>query len=139
MQSRLSAVTVAILSMVLAVTALGAEPLATITVEAGAYARIDTPVSVSLATVPQAVQGLPLSLQEVKGSERVTIPAQVEQGSTPRLHWILDGTLPAGQTRTYELVPGEARAERVVKATQDDKVLEIRVGDAKVMQYHHAI
>ncbi len=74
-----------------------------------------------------------------EAAERVTIPAQIEQGWTPKLHWIMAGTLPAGQTRTYELVLGAARAERVVKATQDDKVLEISMGDSKVMQYHHAM
>jgi hypothetical protein len=137
MLSRLSALAIGIL-LISAVTAFGAEPLATITVDAGSYVRTDTPVSISLATVPQAVQGLPLSLQEVRGADRVTIPAQVEQGWTPKLHWIIAGTLPAGQTRTYELVAGAARAERMVKATQDDKVLEISVGDAKVLQYHHA-
>jgi hypothetical protein len=139
MQSRLSALSIGTLSLVLAVTAFGAEPLATITVEAGPSARTDTPVSISLATVPQAVQGLPLSLEEVRGDQRATIPAQIEQGWTPKLHWIMAGTLPAGQTRTYELVSGEAKAVRLVKASQDDKVLEISVGDSKVMQYHHAM
>ena len=139
MQSRLSALTIGILLTILSTGALAAEPLATITVEAGPYARTDTPVSISLATVPQAVAGLPLSLQEVRGAERVTIPAQIEQGSTPKLHWIVSGTLPAGQTRTYELVPGTARAERVVKASQDDKVLAVSVGDDKVLQYNHAM
>ena len=125
--------------MILSGAALCAEPLATITVEAGQYARTDTPVSVPLASVPQAVAGQPLSLQEVRGADRVTVPAQIEQGSTPRLHWILAGTLPAGQKRMYELVAGEARADRMVKAVKDDKDLEISVGDAKVMQYHHAM
>src|SRR5512136_2716929 len=89
-----------------------AAPLATITVEAGQFARTDTPVSVPLASVPQAGVGQALSLQEVRGSNRVAVPAQIEPGPTPRLHWILSGTLPAGQKRTYELVAGEARADR---------------------------
>ena len=139
MFARSSALVIGISLMILSGVALCAEPLATITVEAGQYARTDTPVSVLLATVPQAAKGQPLSLQEVRGADRVTVPAQIEPGATPRLHWILSGTLPAGQTRTYELVAGAARAERVVKASQDDKVLEISVGDAKVMQYHHAM
>ena len=53
--------------MTLSGVAWCAEPLATITVEAGQYARTDTPVSVPLATVPQAVKGQALSLQEVRG------------------------------------------------------------------------
>jgi len=91
-------------------TALCAEPLATMTVEAGQFTRVDTPVSAPLATVPQAVKGLPLSLVEVRGAERVAVPAQIEPGPTPRLHWIVAGTLPAGQARTYELVAGDVVA-----------------------------
>ena len=49
-----------------------AAPLATITVEAGQYARTDTPVSVPLASVPQAVAGQALSLQEVRSVEGVS-------------------------------------------------------------------
>ena len=115
-----------------------AGPLATITVEAGAYDRLDTPVAVPLASVPQALAGQPLSLQEVRGGGRMTVAAQVEPGPTPRLHWIVAGTLPAGQKRVYELVAGAAQTDRQVQAVQDDKTLEISVGAAKVMQYHHA-
>jgi len=136
---RVSALVIGISLMILSATALCAEPLATITVEAGQYARMDTPVSVPLATVPLAVKGLALSLQEVRGADRVTVPAQIEQGATPRLHWIVSGTLPAGQTRVYELVAGVAQTQRVVSATKDEQVLEVSVGDAKVMQYHHAM
>lgn len=140
MCARSSALVIGISLVILSgCTATRAEPLATITVEAGSYARVDTPVSVALATVPQAVKGLPLSLQEVQGDKRVPVSAQIEQGTTPRLHWIVAGTLPAGQTRTYELVAGDIVSERVVKATKDDKVLEISVGDAKVMQFNHAM
>jgi hypothetical protein len=138
MCARASGLVTCVLVMTLSGMAFCAEPLATITVEAGPYARTDTPVSVPLATVPQAVAGQPLLLQEVRGSQRVAVPAQIEPGVTPRLHWIIAGTLPAGQTRTYELVAGAAPSERVVSATKDDKVLEISVGDARVMQYHHA-
>ncbi len=139
MQSRLSALTIGLLLMLPAATAFGAEPLATITVEAGPHARVDTPVSVPLATVPQAVAGVPLALQEIRGSRRVTVPAQIEQGPAPRLHFILSGTLPAGQTRTYELVAGKAQTDRQVTAVKGAKDLEVSVGDNKVMRYHHAM
>ncbi|MBN1506362.1 MAG: PmoA family protein [Sedimentisphaerales bacterium] len=138
MCARLAALAIGISLVILCGTGFCAEPLATITVEAGTHAATDAPMSVPLATVPQAVAGQALSLQEVRGSDRVTVPAQIEQGATPRLHWILSGTLPAGQTRAYELVAGSAPAQRVVSATKDEKVLEISVGDAKVMEYHHA-
>jgi hypothetical protein len=113
-------------------------PLATITVEAGQYARTDTPVSVPLVLVPEAVGSRWLCLQEVDGSSNL-VPAQVEQGPTPRLHWILSGTLPAGQKRVYRLLDGQAWIKPQVKAVKGDKTLEISVGDAQVMEYHHAI
>jgi len=139
MCTRSLALVVGISVMILPGRAFCAEPLATVTVEAGPYARVDTPVSVPLATVPQAVANQPLSLLEVKDSERVKVPAQLEPGPAPRLHWIVAGSLPAGQKRTYELVAGDVKTDRIVSAVKDDKVLEIRVGDAKVMQYHHAM
>jgi hypothetical protein len=115
------------------------KPLATITVAAGDYERIDTPVSMALAAVPQAAANPALSLREVRGWSRVTVPAQIEPGPTPTLHWIVAGTLRAGQTRIYELVAGEARSDRLVKAVMGEKDLEMLVGDARVMQYHHAM
>ena len=107
---------------------LSAGPLATITVEAGDHARTDTPVSVPLA----AVLDSPLFLHEVRGSSRVPVPAQLEQGTVPRLHWILAGTLPAGKTRTYELVTGQAPNARLVRANKGAKNLEIAVGDTVI-------
>jgi hypothetical protein len=140
MWARASALASSISLTILLVLSLGgsawcAAPLATFTVEAGQYTRVDTPVSVPLAGVPQTTG---LSLVEVRGTERVAVPAQVEPGLTPRLHWILAGTLSAGQKRTYELVVGDAHADRLVKAVKGEKELEISVGDAKVMRYHHA-
>ena len=139
MCARSSVLVIGMSLMILSGTAWCVEPLATITVEAGQYARTDTPASVPLATVPQAALGQALSLQEVRGTDRVTVPAQIEQGATPRLHWIMSGTLAPWQTRVYELVAGAAQTKRVVSTAKDDQVLEIRVGDAKVMQYHHAM
>lgn len=138
MQSRLFAVTTGIVLVILCVPSFGGDPLATFVVEAGPHGRTDTPVSAPLAAVPQAAAGVPLSLLEVRGAHRVAVPAQVEQGPMPRLHWIVAGTLPAGQTRKYELVAGTAQAERLVRAVAGGKDLEISVGDSRVMRYHHA-
>jgi hypothetical protein len=158
MWARSLALVVGISLVMLSSLALGAEPLATITVEAGPYARTDTPLSVPLATVPRALEPLrtvPLSteswtaphpatgmarvLLEVRGTQRVPVAAQIEYGAAPRLHWIMRGTLAPGQTRVYELVTGPAPADRKVKVIADEKNLEISVGDAKVMQYHQAM
>ena len=139
MHARWSALAVGVLVMVVSGAALCAESLATLTVEAGDSTRVDTPVSVPLATVPQAAAHVPLSLVEVDGSSRKPVPAQIEQGPTPRLHFIISGTLPAGRTRTYELVAGDAEADRAVEAVKGQKDLDLLVGDRKVLRYHHAI
>ncbi len=139
MCARASALVIGVSVMILSGMAFGVEPLATLTVEAGPYTRVDTPVSVPLATVPQAVANQPLSLLEMKGSERVRVPAQLEQGPAPRLHWIISGTLPAGEERTYELVAGDVKTDRVVSTVKGEKDLEISVGDDKVLRYHHAM
>lgn len=126
-----------ILGTCVAQLALCTEPLATITVEAGEHTRIDTPMSMPLLAVPEAVQGGALHLEEIKGSERISIPAQVEPGAVPKLWWILSGTTAARKTRTYELFKGGGA--RGVGATQTDKFLEIKVDENKVLRYNHAI
>jgi hypothetical protein len=113
--------------------------LARFTVEAGECVRVDTPVSVPLAGVPEAMTEASLRLEEIKGSQRVGVPAQIEAGATPRLWWILAGTTPAGATRVFELVKGDPAQAQAVKAVKNDKVLDIVVGGKNVLQYNHAI
>ncbi len=73
-----------------------AEPLAKVTVEAGKHTRIDTPVSVSLNGIPDYLLGAALWLEEIKDSQHLPVPSQIEPGNPPRLWWILSGTTPAG-------------------------------------------
>jgi hypothetical protein len=161
--------------------------LARITVEAGKYDRIDTPLCVSLeaiaklaesdlqrAAVPSADSGqalmLALRLEEIDGDSRTPVAMQIEPGESPKLWWILSGKTPAGGLRVYELVTGGSTAEHaenaetknikgvfsavsalsavkrsdaaktsVVEAIKNDKVLLIRKGEQKLLQYNHAI
>ncbi|MHC4625600.1 MAG: DUF6807 family protein, partial [Planctomycetota bacterium] len=116
------------------------QSLGTITVEAGDYQRIDTPVSLDLSGVPGI--GFPsqeLSLLEIKGSQRLSAPVQFEAGSPPRLWWVLSDTTPAGGTRTYELVKGGVHSASGVGIRRDGKVIEIKKNGAKVLSYNHAI
>ncbi|MHC4119128.1 MAG: DUF6807 family protein [Planctomycetota bacterium] len=120
----------------------GAEPLATITVEAGDYTRVDTPVSLDLSGVPGI--GFPsdeLRLMEMKSMRAARVPVQFEAGSPPRLWWVLSGTTPAGTKRTYQLFksPGRARTRGGVSAVQDDKVIQIKKDGTNVLSYNHAL
>ena len=114
-------------------------PLATITVDAGDYMRMDTPISLDLSGVPLGFPSDEIRLVEVKGSRRVDVPVQFEAGSPPRLWWILSGITQPGDTRIYELLDGKAGVVQGVSARLDDKVLELRKGDAKVLSYNHAV
>ena len=125
-----------------------AESLAKITVEAGDYTRIDTPVAASLDGVPLASPADKLSLVEVKGSRRAVVPVQLEAGSPPRLWWILSGKTEAGTKRIYELEAGSIADDVVLDvapllAVKNDSFLQIQTqiegGNKNILRYNHAI
>ena len=117
-----------------------AETLAIITVEAGKHTRIDTPVSVALGEIPEATSSAVIRLWE-RGvwARPVPVPAQIEPGEPSRLWWIVSGRTPAGGKRVYELIKEPAVEMPNVEVTKDDKVLQIRRGDNKILQYNHSI
>lgn len=117
----------------------GGEPLARVVVESGQFERVDTPVSISLAQLPGAATAGGVHLEEIKGSQRIAVPAQVEGGSAGRLWWILSGTTPAKGKRVFEVMAGSGPQVIEVKAVQNDKVLDLSMGDAKILRYNHAI
>lgn len=127
------------LCLLLCSSATYGQPLAQITVEAGDYARVDTPVSLDLSGVPLGFPADQIRLVEVKDSQRVEVPAQLEPGSPPRLWWVLSGTTPAGAKRTYELLEGAGPKVSGVTAQLDEKVLQIGRDGTKVLSYNHAI
>jgi len=117
----------------------GAGPMARITVEAGDYTRIDTPVMAWLDNIPLVFPWDEIRLVEVKGSRRVEVPVQLEAGSPPRLWWVLSGETQAGSKRTYELVKGGRTVKAGVSAKRNDKVLWIEKDGKKVLSYNHAV
>ena len=116
--------------------ASAAEPLVTFTVQAGEHTRVDTPVSVPLVGLTDVSS---LRLEEVRGMQRIAVPAQVEAGPARRLWWVLRGTTPAGQSRVFELVRGEPATDGLVKAVKGDKALDLQLGGANILRYNHAV
>ena len=111
-----------------------AEPLATITVEAGKYTRVDTPLFVALDDISTESR-----LEEIKGTSRIPVMAQIEAGNPPRLWWILSGTTEAGGKRVYELVEGLSSIRGpVVDIAKNDSFLEIHKREKKILRYNHA-
>jgi hypothetical protein len=112
-----------------------AEPLATITVEAEKYTRIDTPVSVEL----DGISHKQLHLEEIRGSQRLPVAAQIEEGNPRRLWWILSGTTEAGGKRIYELQKGSSAETTSVKLIKNDSFLQLQIGDSNVLRYNNAV
>jgi hypothetical protein len=114
---------------------------ARITIEAGDYVRLNTPVSLELGGVPLGLPNDRLSLVEIKDNEHLPVSIQLEPGSPPRLWWILSGETPAGEKRIYELSRSSASTNEKpgVQATKDDSVLVLQKGRQKILQYNHAI
>jgi hypothetical protein len=121
-------------------SALG-EPLAKITVNAGHYARVDTPVSLDLSGVPLGFPDEELSLVEIRGTQRLPVPIQFEPGSPPRLWWILSGETPDDGKRVYELSRSSASVNEQsgVQAVKNDSALILQKGSRHVLQYDYAI
>ena len=99
-----TSVVLALLLALLPQTLILAESLAKITVEAGKHVRTDTPISVILDGIVDDLSDTSLRLEEIKDSQRLFAPSQIEPGNPPKLWWILSGTTPPDTKRTYELV-----------------------------------
>jgi hypothetical protein len=117
-----------------------AEVLATFTVHAGASDRVDTPVSASLEGLARDPATRVLELYEITGEQRRSTPAQLADGFTPRLWWILAGETAATATRTFELVaqPLSGRPEAAVTVVNDGATLTVSVGDRPAIRYQYA-
>lgn len=147
MPNRLSAVLIPVCILPLLLLAgqcvAANQPLARITVDAGKYDRIDTPVSVLLDAIPDVLTRAPIGLFEIKGSERIPTPSQIESGDPPKLWWIMYGTTPAGGKRIYELVPGLSVDTAVLEVVKNDSFLQIQAqtprGNNRVLRYNYAL
>jgi len=115
------------------------ESEAAITVDAGGVDRVDTPVWVSLDAIGRTAESARgMRLEEITAEGRRRIVSQVD-ANAGTLCWILDGKTVAGTKRTFEVVSGKASRRGGVQVVQDDKVLDVRVGEASVLRFNHAI
>ena len=110
--------------------------LATITVEAGNFTRINTPVSLPLDDISLNVDN-ELFLEEILKERSVEVPCQIEQGVSPRLWWILSGKTKPGEKRIFRLSEGKTIEGTPVKVRKGSDALQIFVNNQKVLQYFH--
>jgi len=110
-----------------------------ITVDAGAYTRINTPVSASLGSIA-CNDPTSLQLWELVNGKESPVPCQFENGVSPMLWWILSGTTQAGTRREYVLYTSENvvwNPSVAVENTGD--LLKLKLNNIPVLVYHLAL
>ncbi|WP_157986282.1 PmoA family protein [Chitinophaga alhagiae] len=125
----------------MAVHMAGAQTVARITVNTGAYARYNTPVSFALGKVNvNSLKGL--VLYQLNNGSRQAVPVRVETGPAA-ITWQLAGEVKPGVTLQYELVKGKEETtlpdnERVT-VEDDHRTLTVLAGNHPVLRYQYTV
>jgi hypothetical protein len=111
-----------------------AQRIATFSVDMSrAASGIDMPVSVNLDEVtfmPDSV----LTLSEVVGGKKQSVPFQIEAGEHRVLYWVVkSGT---AKKRTFELSKGTPAASNAVSATTKDGAMIVHAGNNNLLSYY---
>lgn len=122
-----------------AVPSPGGEP--TLSVEAGRYDRIDTPISVVLPIARPPAAADPDNptwvLREIRAGEAVPVQVErVEPAGSYRLTWVLPGRLAAGDERTYALEASDGAASPWSFLDGPEGSLELKNRERTVFRYN---
>jgi len=120
-------------------TTLFAARIAKITLKAEEHIRENTPVFISLDSLPVSIKGCSFRLVKIAGSQRIPVPTQIEMGNPAELWWLLPESLHAGEKQVYELTPGKPVDAPSVQIRTDEKTLEIHQTTRKVLSYYHGL
>jgi len=103
---------------------------------AGKQDRVSSPVFWELPASLRKAPGFTLTREE----NGKNVPVQITQDDPPRILWIIDEELKAGQTRQYRLTPtAGAPATTAVTCGDNGRQLVVAVGDKPVLHYNHAV
>jgi hypothetical protein len=112
-----------------------AQPIATISVEAGLYNRHHTPVSINLDQITWLPDSA-LLLAEVTESVTTFVPVQVEQGAGRKLWWIIPA-LKAGEIKEYRLFQGKSlEVAYDVNSERSADALTVSVRGKEMLKYN---
>ena len=115
--------------------------VATFSVHAGKYQRVNVPVTASLKGVPLRLHDGALQLFEITGGEDLPVVSQLDPGMSSRMTWILDGETPPGAIRNFELRVVEERqmpdGAGPVQVEDDGESLQVRIGDKPILAYRY--
>lgn len=107
-----------------------------IEVRAGTHERKDTPV---LWPAPPRFQDCPqLTITDLAG--KPAGPIQLVPGPAPQFVWILQDTIPRGESRRYRVSRWKEPARPGVQPQLEDEgqLLTVRIGSQPVLKYRHA-
>ena len=132
---------VVFVSLVFLASALKAQSntVAELSVHAGAFERVNTPVEASLEGVPLQQQSGALQLYEITGGQETSVASQFEAGSSKRLTWILKGETEPGTARNFELRVVDAGGDSSpgTAVNDDGERLRVERGDRPVLEYRY--
>lgn len=116
------------------------EIVATFIVDAGMSDRYNTPVAADLGGLKCHLDENYFKLYEIQGQQRRVTPCQLENGTAPRLWWILSGWTKKGEKRAFQLMLADSsKAHSEVVCDLDAEKLIVKMHDKKVLQYNHAV
>lgn len=108
-------------------------------IESGAYQRINTPVSINIDGISKS-DTLSFQLFEETKGQLVEKPYQVEQGYTPLLWLILDGTTDPGKKREFFLYKNVKRTnQNIITVELTSKAIILNKGSSEILHYQKAV
>ena len=117
-----------------------AQTIARIVIDAGKYKRDHTPVSITLDDITAVADSL-FTLVEIKGTQRINVPFQIEAGYQRRLWWILSGTTTPNTQRIFELQQGDVHwnFKSTIEAIDQEGTIRLQEGSQPILQYNYAM
>ena len=118
--------------------------LAQFTVSAGAYDRLNTPVSASLDGLDVPEDWTHWQLVEHQGEKTTPVAMQWQPGPQGTLSWVLMGKTPAGTSRRFSLQKGSSSSSSAssstnVTAKDQDGAVTFSVGGNDMLTYQYAL
>ena len=137
--STLIATILMLLNLILPITLFAQESIAKIRVIWSNRIQVETPGSIALGDLPELLTLSSLRLEEIRGSQRIPVPLQLEKGNPSRFWWILTDEISTESERIFELKKGKQISMPFVESCMDGEGLEFSLGEAKALRYNYGV
>ena len=125
--------------LVFSTISLEGQKMATLTMHAGGYARLNSTVCADLDGLVLSLENSDLVLKENRQGALVDIPSQLSIGDSPKICWIAEGKTAPYEHRIFELWKVEKQHRSADLNLDDDgSALDLRVGEKSALTYQYA-